>query len=139
MVYIILFLIFLLALIILSFLDSKHKKKDTITLGAIFSAILLFLRLGPAKVLNFVIMFLPLIHYFICGVKYRRKNFSAADEKSMTKERACEILQVDANATKQEIRAAYKKLILKNHPDHGGSRFIAEQIIKAKQVLLNEE
>ncbi len=37
---------------------------------------------------------------------------------AMTPERAAQILGISVNATEQEIRKAYRKLVLKWHPDH---------------------
>lgn len=40
------------------------------------------------------------------------------------------------NADTQRIQSAYKKLLLKNHPDKGGSPYIASKINQAKDLLL---
>jgi type IV secretory pathway TraG/TraD family ATPase VirD4 len=51
---------------------------------------------------------------------------------------AREILEVSANATRDEIINAYKRLIGKVHPDRGGSNYFAKQLNEAKAVLLGE-
>ena len=51
-------------------------------------------------------------------------------------ERARKILGVSANATKDEVIAAHRRLMQKNHPDRGGSEFLATEINQAKAVLL---
>lgn len=56
------------------------------------------------------------------------------DTMSLTE--AADILGVSVDATKQEIRKAYKHLMKKNHPDHGGTTKLAEQINIAKDVML---
>jgi hypothetical protein len=56
----------------------------------------------------------------------------------MTKEQAREILGVGPSASREEILGAYRKLMQKLHPDHGGSNFLAAQINQAKRVLIGE-
>lgn len=55
---------------------------------------------------------------------------------TMTMEEACKVLDIPATATHQEIIAAHRRLILKNHPDRGGSSYLAAQINRAKEMLL---
>jgi len=57
---------------------------------------------------------------------------------SLTKEQACRILGVSITASKQEIVDAHRKLMLKNHPDRGGTDYMAAQINQAKERLLDK-
>ena len=56
---------------------------------------------------------------------------------TITPERARKILGVSESATRDEIVEAHRRLMQKNHPDRGGSEYIASEINQAKQVLLN--
>ena len=57
---------------------------------------------------------------------------------AMTVDRARKVLGVGDNATKEEIVEAHRRLMQKNHPDRGGSEFLASEINLAKRVLLNQ-
>ena len=56
---------------------------------------------------------------------------------NMSKDEARQILGVDATATPDAIREAHRRLIQKNHPDTGGSDYLAAKINQARDVLLN--
>ena len=56
----------------------------------------------------------------------------------MSEVEARDVLGVDATASREEIEAAYRDLIVKNHPDHGGSDWIAAQLNQARDILLND-
>ncbi len=62
-------------------------------------------------------------------------NEGASD--TITPERARKILGVSESATRDEIVEAHRRLMQKNHPDRGGTEYIASEINQAKQVLLN--
>ena len=55
---------------------------------------------------------------------------------TITPDRARKILGVEKSATKEEIVEAHRRLMQKNHPDRGGSEYIASEINQAKEVLL---
>jgi len=54
----------------------------------------------------------------------------------MTRDEALAILGLATGATEEEVRAAHRRLILRVHPDAGGSADLAARINRAKDVLL---
>jgi hypothetical protein len=54
----------------------------------------------------------------------------------MTESEALQVLGLKPGASREEIKEAYRQLLLKLHPDHGGSSYLAAQIIRARDILL---
>jgi hypothetical protein len=55
---------------------------------------------------------------------------------TMSRAEALSVLGLQEGANAEDIRAAHRKLILTNHPDKGGSDYLASKINEAKDVLL---
>lgn len=58
--------------------------------------------------------------------------------KAMARAEALDILGLQEGATADEIEAAYKTLIVKNHPDQGGTDWLAARLNEARDILLND-
>ncbi|EAL65634.1 hypothetical protein DDB_G0283735 [Dictyostelium discoideum AX4] len=56
-------------------------------------------------------------------------------ENKMTPAEAANILGLKEESTKEEIKIRHKLLMIKNHPDKGGSSYLATKINEARNVL----
>ena len=50
-----------------------------------------------------------------------------------------DILGIDKNATKQEIKKAYNRLSMKTHPDKGGNEYLFNKVSEAYNTLYDDK
>ena len=64
------------------------------------------------------------------------KFYSGGFQSTMNVKEASLILGIRESSANDKIMAAHRKLMFLNHPDNGGSTYLATKINEAKEVLL---
>jgi len=69
----------------------------------------------------------------------RNRYFSGGFEPQMTMDEAALVLGIPLEdaADQKKLTSAHRRVMLRNHPDRGGSPFLATKINEAKDLLLN--
>lgn len=67
------------------------------------------------------------------------KYYKGGFEPKMSKREASLILGVSPSASKTKVKDAHKKIMLLNHPDRGGSPYLAAKINEAKDLMDNSK
>lgn len=68
----------------------------------------------------------------------QQQSHPQTDPGTMTRDEAYRVLGLNPGATSDDIKAAHRRLMANVHPDKGGSDYLAQQINRAKDVLLNK-
>lgn len=65
-----------------------------------------------------------------------RNHYDGGFEDKMTKREAALILGIRESSSVEKVKEAHRRVLLLNHPDRGGSEFLAAKINEAKDLLL---
>lgn len=145
------FIILLLGAVVLYFAISKYLSKQpenfndifrkalAVVLGATSFIILIKGNIAVAGVLATaaVLSWQGSLWAFLQS-KADGAQFPSHKKEGMTRGQALEILELNENATHADIKAAHHRLMMKIHPDQGGSGYFAAQLNQAKDLLLKK-
>ena len=67
---------------------------------------------------------------------FAKSFYDGGFEEKMTRREAALILGVRESATPERVKDAHRRILLLNHPDRGGSAFIAAKVHEAKDMLM---
>lgn len=67
---------------------------------------------------------------------FARNFYDGGFEEKMTRREAARVLGVRETAPVERVKEAHRRILLLNHPDKGGSPYIAAKINEAKSILM---
>jgi DnaJ homolog subfamily C member 19 len=78
----------------------------------------------------------PRENIFVKWFNLETGYYEGGFEETMTKQEAALILGVRQSSSARRIKDAHRKLLILNHPDTGGSTYLAGKINEAKEIML---
>lgn len=109
------------------------KTKDWLKAGGALGAAILMARFTRTP----LVTLLQAMPYLLRQMEKAYPRQSAPDvPSSVTRQEARLILGVADSASADDVREAHRRLIQKNHPDQGGTDYLAAKINQARDILL---
>jgi biopolymer transport protein ExbB/TolQ len=143
----IIILIIISAITLILFFNNNFKIPKIILLPLlILTLIVVFIKFGQFLFAS-IALFLPIIFklakFLLANLsmlrflsKFKRKSSKKKTASiKISKEEAYKILGLEKDASINEVKDRYKELIKYNHPDKGGSEYLASLINEAKNIL----
>ncbi|MCE2927859.1 MAG: DnaJ domain-containing protein [Rickettsiales bacterium] len=112
---------------------KRYSSNDWMKAGGVLGAAILLARFAKLPLAT-IIAALPFILPYLKQAENAQSQ--AHSSSAMTREEAALILGIPPRATSEQVKEAHRRLITKNHPDTGGSDYLAAKINQARDVLL---
>ena len=116
--------------------EFKNSPKDWIKAGGLLGVAILAARLTRMPLAT-ILSATPFLLRLLREAE-NTQNQNAPASSGMTRNEACLILGISPGANQQEIQEAHRRLIQKNHPDLGGTDYLASKINQARDILLTK-
>ncbi len=114
---------------------KNNWPKDWIKAGGILGIAILSAR-ATRTPLATILSAMPFVLKALRQAESEQTRQSGSMTATMTPEEAALILGVAVNANEKEIQEAHRRLIQKNHPDVGGTDYLAAKINQSRDILL---
>lgn len=136
--FIFLALIIIILIVLLLMPRKAEQAKGLLKAGGVLGVLILISRLFSVPLAT-LLYYLPfVIPSFRKAAGGQSQQSPAQENSTMTRKEAALILGVSEGANEQSIKDAHRKLITRNHPDKGGSDYLAAKINEARDVLLKK-
>jgi hypothetical protein len=123
------------------FLNATPKQTVTMAVtvmtGVLALALLLLALTGRLPVAIGILAALWPIGLSVWKSSRKRRPAAAPAAKPMSRAEALDILGLSEPASAEDINEAYKRLMMKLHPDRQGSEWMAAKLNEARDFLLN--
>lgn len=143
--------IIVLGLLLLLIAQLQALRARTLRLAALAALFLLALMVGvififagryglaaPAGAVALWVMRAYLLTRQIRGGSQSQNTTQRDRATPMSRAEALEVLGLNEGADTEAIEEAYKTLIKKNHPDQGGTDWLASRLNEARSILLED-
>jgi len=114
-----------------------ERPKDWITAGGVLGIAILTARLTKTPLAG-ILSAMPFLLKELRKLEAQLSQSKGAASGPMTRQEAALILGISENADERAIAEAHHRLIQKNHPDVGGTDYLAAKINQARDILLKQ-